>query len=96
VYRYDDRPNTVPSDPVPMSRPCSYTTTLAAFALPGGSPDWQTLANPTASCAVFGNASYIERTWPLFIHGGVPTTPQPGESNVPFVAIYLGLVQGKT
>jgi putative pyrroloquinoline-quinone-binding quinoprotein len=96
VYRYDDRPNTVSADPVPMSRPCSYTTTLAAFALPGGYPDWQTLANPTASCAVFGNASYIERTWPLFVGGGVPKTPQPGENSVPFVAIYLGLVQGKT
>jgi hypothetical protein len=94
VYRYDDRPNAVSADPVPMSGPCSYTTTLAAFALPGGSADWQILPNPTASCAVFGNASYVERTWPLF--GGVPAAPHPGENKVPFVAIYVALVQGKT
>ncbi|HWT04845.1 MAG TPA: PQQ-binding-like beta-propeller repeat protein, partial [Xanthomonadales bacterium] len=37
VHRYDDRPNAVAGDPVPLSRPCSYTATLAAFALPGTS-----------------------------------------------------------
>ena len=95
AYRYDDRPNIVSSDPIPLSRPCSYTTTLAAFALPGGYPDWQILANPTLSCAVFGNAAFIERTWPLFV-GSLPKTPQPGETTVPFVAIYVGLIQGKT
>ena len=94
VYHYDDRPNTVSADPIPVSRPCSYTTTLAAFALPGGNADWQILQNPTASCGVFGNASYLERTWPLF--GGAPATPHPGENKVPFVAIYVALVQGKT
>ena len=94
VVHYDDRPNAVSADPIRLSRPCTYTATLAAFALPGENADWQILQNPTSTCGVFGNASYLERTWPM--SGGAPKSPQPGENKVPFVAIYIGLVQGKT
>ncbi|MEA2720535.1 MAG: hypothetical protein QOJ39_2399, partial [Candidatus Eremiobacteraeota bacterium] len=92
VYRYDDRPQTLSADEIPLAHPCSFEpkpgTATAAWQ---DEPQWELLDN--ACPAAFGGAAQILRRKPVF--DADLQRSRRGTQRVPFHAVYLTLVPGR-